>query len=135
MASILFDGGSFRVIQKEGSRRMMIRVEGGLLVEEPADELNDALDLIHQRSLGKEALMLDLRNCVYADSVALKSLLRWVEQLKETPEDQRYKLVFVSEPDHAWQRTSLRNLVRHAGSLADIRVQADSTESTDAVAR
>ncbi len=135
MASILFDGGSFRVIQKEGSRRMMIRIEGGLLVEDPADELNDAIDLIHQRSLGKEALLLDLRNCVYADATALKSLVRWVDLLRETPEGQRYNLVFVSEPDHAWQRSSLRNLVRYSGSLTDIRVQAAAEENTDAVAR
>jgi hypothetical protein len=124
MSRIIHDGGSYRILHQEGTRRMHVRIDGALLEREPTTELDAAIDTLHERTVGKQRLSLDLRNCPYATAPAVGALLRWVTLLRAIPPQRRYRLVILSNDEHTWQRTTLVNLCRYAGDCVEITREA-----------
>ncbi len=120
MGRIIHDGGSYRILHREGTRRMLVRIDGALLEAEPTTDLDAAIDTLHARTLGKQQLFLDLRNCPHATAPAVASLLRWVRLVREAPPEQRYRIVVRPGSEHPWQRSTLINLGRYAGDVMEI---------------
>ena len=118
MMRIVHDGGSFRVLREEGGAH--VRIDGTVGPEADEDGLVDTIEMIHRDSLGRDHLDLDLQGVPYMSAVGLRVLLHWIRRITDETPDQRYRIVSLSNPDHAWQRSSLRNLARVAGDLLEI---------------
>ena len=124
MLRIVHDGGSFRVLREEGEAR--VRIDGVVGPEADEDGLIETIEVIHRDTLGQDRLELDLRGVPYMSAVGLRVLLHWIELLNSEMSAPRYQIIALANPEHDWQRTSLRNLSRIAGDVLEIRT--DSTE-------
>jgi len=124
MLWIVHDGGSFRVLREENEA--CVRIDG--VVGPEADEagLVGALEAIHREFAGCARLQLDLRSVPHMSAVGLRAMLHWLKQIAGEDPPQRYRIVALSDPQHAWQRTSLRNLARLAGDTFEIEENAAS---------
>jgi len=115
---IVHDGGSFRVHREAGGVR--VRIEGVVGHEADEDGLVATFDALHREALGGDRLELDLVGVPHMSAVGLRALLHWVRRIAGEEPRRRYTLVLLSNPDHPWQRTSLRNLARIAGDTLQI---------------
>jgi hypothetical protein len=93
---------------------------------ETADTLRSALDLVHADALGAAApaVIADLRDLEFASSTCLKAFVTWLQRVKELGDEQRYRIVFRSNPTHSWQHRSLGALQVFAKNVVSIETVA-----------
>jgi hypothetical protein len=74
--------------------------------------LRDLMARIHVEMVRAKAreIEIDLRDLEFMNAACMKLFVNWVSDILESPEDQRYRLRFVSNPEVRWQRRSLMAL-------------------------
>jgi hypothetical protein len=108
------------------------KIEGSLLTATVSGnaDLNARLSLdrfvasvheeVRRRSL-KEVLV-DFRQLAFMNSSCLKSLIRWVAQIQDSPTDEHYRIVFLSSPALHWQKRSLHAIACLASDIVTIEM-------------
>lgn len=88
-----------------------------------ADRLNGLIDDVHRQAqqAGRE-VRVDLRALRFATSSCLRVLANWIMQV--TGDAHPYRIVFLSNPQHSWQRRSLGALVAASNGMVEVRAEA-----------
>jgi hypothetical protein len=71
--------------------------------------LRELVARIHAEAVRVSAreVEIDLRELEFMNAACMKLFVNWVAEILEGPEDKRYRLRFVSNPEVRWQRRSL----------------------------
>ena len=71
--------------------------------------LRDLMARIHAEMVRVSAreIEIDLRDLEFMNAACMKLFVNWVSEILDGPEQQRYRLRFVSNPEVRWQRRSL----------------------------
>lgn len=93
--------------------------EGVISMRSPADTVTPYLRKIHAAAVqdGVKNLTADLSKLRFMNSSSIRSLVDWVEWIRNEPDNSRYVLHFVSKPDVTWQRTTLAAIQTLGGPL------------------
>lgn len=70
--------------------------------------------------LGVTEVAVDMRELEFMNSSCFKCLITWLSDLLEQPEEQRYRIRFLSDSTKHWQHRSLRALSCFAVDLVTI---------------
>jgi hypothetical protein len=86
------------------------------------DALRQLLGGIHEAATQQpvKSVSFDLWDLEFMNSSCFKTLVSWITQVQELPDDARYQVSFRSNPGFHWQKRSLRALVSFAPELLTI---------------
>lgn len=106
-----FQNRDFAVTSEIGSSAIRARFSGNADIDAIAP-LRDLMARFHVEMLQAKAreIVIDLRDLEFMNAACMKLFVNWVSDILEAPEDQRYRLRFVSNPEVRWQRRSLMAL-------------------------
>ena len=65
-------------------------------------------------------ITVDMRKLEFMSATAFNAFVNWVAMAAELAAERRYRIRFLSSPDHLWQRRSLGSLVGFAPDLVVI---------------
>ena len=68
-----------------------------------------------------EVVTVDVRKLQFINSSCLKSLVWWISTVQELPSEQRYRIVFLSDPAVRWQVRSLNSLALLASDIVTVQ--------------
>ena len=93
--------------------------EGVISMRSPAETVTPYLRKIHAAAVqsGTKNLTADLSKLRFMNSSSIRSLVDWVEWIRNEPDSSRYVLHFVTKPDVTWQRTTLAAIQTLGGPL------------------
>ncbi|HKP59052.1 MAG TPA: hypothetical protein VJV78_20160 [Polyangiales bacterium] len=93
--------------------------EGVISMRSPAETVTPHLRKIHAAAVqdGVKNLTADLGKLRFMNSSSIRSLVDWVEWIRNEADNSRYVLHFVSKPDVTWQRTTLAAIQTLGGPL------------------
>jgi len=88
-------------------------------------QLSSALEAAHADAISSaaERVVADLRGLEFASSSCLKAFVSWLQRVVELEGDRRYRIVFLANPRHGWQRRSLAALAAFGGDLVAIETE------------
>ena len=111
MESLSFQNRDFAVASEIGTAKSRARFTGNADIDAiaPLRELMARLHAELVRVSAKE-IEIDLRDLEFMNAACMKLFVNWVAEILDGPEEQRYRLRFVSNPDVRWQRRSLMAL-------------------------
>jgi hypothetical protein len=86
------------------------------------DALEMLLTRVHAEAtrLKVTEVVIDLRGLEFMNSSCFKSFVSWVTDIQDMPDDRRYKVQFLSNPNYHWQKRSLHSLRCFAVELITI---------------
>ncbi|MGE0396645.1 MAG: hypothetical protein AB7T06_08015 [Kofleriaceae bacterium] len=111
MESLSFQNRDFAVRSEIGTNCIRARFSGNADIDAIAP-LRELMGRIHAemvRTCSRE-IEIDLRDLEFMNAACMKLFVNWVADILESPEEQRYRLRFVSNPEVRWQRRSLMAL-------------------------
>lgn len=93
--------------------------EGVISMRSPAETVTPFLRKVHTAAVqsGVKNLTADLVKLRFMNSSSIRSLVDWVEWIRNEPDANRYVLHFVTKPDVTWQRTTLAAIQALGGPL------------------
>ena len=93
--------------------------EGVISMRSPAETVTPFLRKVHTAAVqsGVKNLTADLVKLRFMNSSSIRSLVDWVEWIRNEADSSRYVLHFVSKPDVTWQRTTLAAIQTLGGPL------------------
>jgi hypothetical protein len=111
LGPLSFHNRDFAVESEIGNGTVRARFSGNADIDAIAP-LRDLMSRIHAELVRVSAreIEIDLRDLEFMNAACMKLFVNWVSEILEGPEDQRYRLRFVSNPDVRWQRRSLMAL-------------------------
>lgn len=111
MESLSFQNRDFAVESEIGTNRIRARFSGNADIDAIAP-LRDLMARLHAEMVRVAAteVEIDLRDLEFMNAACMKLFVNWVSEILEGPEDKRYRLRFVSNPEVRWQRRSLMAL-------------------------
>lgn len=98
------------IIQLDGSKFVLI---GSLDVHDSGDMLEDLIKKLHSQIMdeGLTQIKVDLTRLKFINSPAISVFAEWITMVEESPEDKRYKIVFVCNiKEHMWQEATISSL-------------------------
>jgi hypothetical protein len=75
------------------------------------------------------AVLVDLRELQFINSSCIKALVSWIAEVVNLAVDQRYRVIFCSNPAYRWQQRTLKTLQAFAPGVVEIDT-ADSRFDT-----
>lgn len=101
----------------------IVSFEGVISMRNPSESVTPFLRKIHAAAVqaGLKRLTADLVKLRFMNSSSIRSLVDWVEWIRNEPESNRYTLEFVTKPDVTWQRTTLSAIQSLGGPLVTVR--------------
>jgi hypothetical protein len=75
---------------------------------------------LESRRHSTQEVTVDFRDLEFMVSSCFKSLLTWINRVKEAEAAGRYRIRFLSDPRHQWQKRSLRSLQAFSQDLVSI---------------
>jgi hypothetical protein len=92
---------------------------------EAHDRLVATIDAIHHEATtsSASAVVVDLRELGFASSSCVKAFVTWLQRIRELDAPKRYKLRFLSNAHHSWQRRSLNALAGFAVGVVEIETE------------
>ena len=105
---------------------IVIRVEdqtvffdGVISMRSPSETVTPFLRRVHAAAVeaGIKHLTADLIKLRFMNSSSIRSLVDWVEWIRNEPDASRYQLHFIIKPDVTWQRTTLAAIQTLGGPL------------------
>jgi hypothetical protein len=101
---------------------LKVAFKGTISTVNPAAVLNPFVDAVHAQLSGANVkeIRVDFTELEFCNSSGFKAFIHWIQKVQGLPEQQRYKLRFVSSPSRKWQRTSLLALSCYAPGLVEI---------------
>ncbi len=108
MGPLSFHNRDFAVKSEIGTDTIRARFSGNADIDAIAP-LRDLMARIHAEVVRIRAreVEIDLRELEFMNAACMKLFVNWVAEILEAPEDVRYRLRFLSNPDVRWQRRSL----------------------------
>jgi hypothetical protein len=97
--------------------------EGVISMRSPSETVTPFLRRVHAAAVqaGIKDLTADLVKLRFMNSSSIRSLVDWVEWIRNEPASSRYVLHFVTKPDVTWQRTTLAAIQSLGGPLVVVR--------------
>lgn len=117
------DGLSARAAFDAGVVRLAFEGSAGTSAEV---ELSQLLGRVHGESLrtGVREVAVDVRALDSLNSTCFKCFLTWIEAVRQSAAELRYRIRFVANPGLRWQQRSLHALTYFGGDLVSIDGQA-----------
>ncbi len=111
MESLSFQNRDFAIESEIGTDASRARFTGNADIDAIAP-LRDVMTRLHAELVRVSAkeIEIDLRDLEFMNAACMKLFVNWVSEILESPEEQRYRLRFVSNPEVRWQRRSLMAL-------------------------
>jgi hypothetical protein len=97
--------------------------DGVISMRSPSETVTPFLRRVHAAAVqtGVKNLTADLIKLRFMNSSSIRSLVDWVEWIRNEPDASRYVLHFVTKPDVTWQRTTLAAIQCLGGPLVVVR--------------
>jgi hypothetical protein len=85
--------------------------------------LEPFLTALHQQVLqtGAREVTMDIRELEFMNSSCLKDMVFWLSTVRDSPPEQRYHIVFLSNPGYHWQKRSLHSLTCFATDFVNVQ--------------
>jgi hypothetical protein len=113
---------SFSIAAVDEPQRIAVRLTGtaDMKAKKP---LAAFLVALHKESTKRsvEEVTVDIRDLEFISSSCFKDFVTWLCTVQEGPAEERYKIIFLSNPDVHWQRRSLHSLTCFASDLASVQ--------------
>lgn len=83
----------------------LVRMSGTITVRDPGVVLGGFFKALHQAALDDHLgdLRIDIRDLTFVNSSAIRLFADWTTWLKNVPNDQRYRLTFMTNRKLTWQ--------------------------------
>ena len=107
-------------VAREGNK--VVLTCSGSAETEALTTLHSVLSGLHEAILldPVPTVVADVRALEFASSSCLKAFVTWLQRVQELGDQQRYQIVFRSNPRHMWQRRSLGALAAFASGVVTI---------------
>jgi hypothetical protein len=101
----------------------LVRFAGVISMRDPADTVTPYLRKIHAATIeaGLKKLSVDLTKLRFMNSSSIRSIVSWVEWIRNEPEGNRYVLSFITKPELTWQTTTFAAIQTLGGSHVVVR--------------
>jgi hypothetical protein len=79
---------------------------------------------VHEQAglLGISRVQVDMRELAFMNSSCIKDVIVWLEKIRQTAEDKRYLVAFLSSGAQPWQRRSLHAISHFARGIVTVEV-------------
>ena len=96
----------------QGVATAVVELTGVLNHRDPAALLAPFFDQLHRAMVGqgRTLVRMDLRGLRFMNSVSFKYFITWIRANGAMPAHQRYRIHFLVNPKHHWQRVSIHAL-------------------------
>jgi CheY-like chemotaxis protein len=121
LPGLLMASGDFSAKAYGDSRRIVVHLEGSADMLLTVD-IGKLWKAAHDEALrsGVPELEVDFRDLEFMNSSCFKTIVNWLETLRETPPAKQYKVIFVLDRKQHWQMRTLRTLTSFAADLATV---------------
>lgn len=99
-----------------------IIISGNIEYTDPSTNLEPFFEKIHQSALKNnlKLINIDLTDLNYINSSGITIFVKWIINLQQLPESQKYSLKFICNPEHKWQQQSITMLAKTAPRIISI---------------
>jgi hypothetical protein len=104
----------------ERTIRVALAGTADLTVKSHLDSFLHEVHAEAQRRLA-EVVTIDVRKLQFINSSCLKSFVWWISTVQKLPGEERYRIVFLSDPSVRWQLHSLNSLAFLASDIVTIQ--------------
>ena len=102
-----FEKAKIEVVDENAGLRIMLL--GRMDFVNPSKIFGTYFDDIHKKIVqaGIDHIKLDFTKLEFFNSSAIKLFIRWLAKLARGPENQKYKVTIIYDPEKPWQETGL----------------------------
>ena len=102
--------------------KTMVVINGTIEYTDPTESLEPYFNRIHANALKNQIkqVIIDLTNLNYINSSGITIFVKWIINLQHLPDDKKYTLKFICNPDHKWQKQSISMLAKTAPTIISI---------------
>jgi len=88
-------------------------ITGSTRTSNPNKILEPFFNKIHEGVLKLElkSVIVDIRNLAFLNSSGIKEVVNWILKLEKLPDNKRYIIKFVYNPDIKWQETFVSSMI------------------------
>jgi hypothetical protein len=99
-------------VRTHGVEALVVEFTGVLGHRDPGPLLAPLFEVVHRTSLHEKRreVRVDLRGLRFMNSSSFKHFVAWIRSAGALPEGERYRIRFVVNPAHHWQRVSMHAL-------------------------
>lgn len=99
-----------------------IIISGNIEYTDPTINLDPYFNKIHESALKNktEQLIIDLTNLNYINSSGITIFVKWIINLQQLPDNEKYSMQFICNPDQKWQKQSITMLAKTAPKIISI---------------
>lgn len=114
--------GSLAIEADHDDKSITLRLVGEAGSGDTMAMLDEVFTLVHERAsrAAVESVIVDIRGLLYMNSSSFKSLLTWVDSVRQLEPVHQYRARFVLNPAIAWQTRTLKSLQRFASEIVVI---------------
>jgi len=97
------------VLKAEGET---VTISGNIEIQEPGRIMSPFFKAVHEGILSNniKAVRVDITKLDYLNSSGIKEIVDWVMKLDELPENKKYQIKFICNPNALWQETSISTI-------------------------
>ena len=94
---------------KDENEHIRVVISGEIDMREPSIEVLPYLMKIHEELLKNSIRMveIDFTGLDYINSSGIKTLISWIMESKEIPDDRKYTIHIIHNPEIVWQNSTL----------------------------
>jgi len=99
-----------------------IIISGNIEYTDPTLNLDPFFKRIHESALKNKIsqIVIDLMDLNYINSSGITIFVKWIINLQQLPDTEKYTLKFICNPDHKWQKQSIAMLAKTAPKIISI---------------
>lgn len=100
-----------------------VKFIGNLEFADPISELKPYFDKINAEVISKKikCITLDFTDLKYINSSGISVFVKWIIELKELSQDDKYSIIFICNPEYKWQDQSIKMLSSVAPELITVK--------------
>jgi hypothetical protein len=104
----------------------VVQFVGVISMRSPSETVTPFLKRIHSAVVGAgmKNLTVDIMKLKFMNSSSIRSLVDWIEWIRNEPEGSRYVLHFITKSDITWQATTLAAIQCLGGEHVVVRAGA-----------
>ncbi len=112
----------FAVLPSLAAPGLHVRMTGNASTTRAQKILEEFLVALHEevRRLHLAQVVMDIRELEFMNSSCLKDFVYWLSSVRDAPEPERYEIVFLSNPQHHWQKRSMHSLTCFASEFVRV---------------
>lgn len=118
--TVLHSQKGFEILSLSAFDLQTLKLQGDASLA--TEEIGKALSLIHESAVkqGIRSIVVDVRDLTFMNSAGFKSFVTWLSRVMALPEEQRYKIRVLSNPETYWQARSFDALRSFAVDVLDV---------------